>query len=221
MAPRHSNALPEEAALATYERLEHTTSIAVWDVPSPLVIQRRSNVKVGVSCSEKCCLAGGSVAILDETGLRVATAHLGSVGLAGTKALYWAEVEFPEVIAEGLHNWSAEYLPPDASLRAVVHRPSSFRFTFRAVRPPEHRVTVRIVEEQTGNPVDDVELRLGAHRARSANGIATFEVAAGTFELCLWKIGHNVASISVEVKGNLTVDVELSKAPAIEEPYWM
>jgi hypothetical protein len=174
-----------------------------------------------VSCPEKCSLAGGSVAILDETGVWVATANLRSVGLAGTKALYWAEVELPEVTAEGPHNWSAEFLPPDASLQAVVHRPSSFRFSFQAVKPPEHRVTVRIVEEQTANPIDGVELRLGVYKARSDHGIATFEVPSGTYELCLWKTGHDIASISVEVKGNVTVDVGLSKSAAVEEPYWM
>ena len=217
----HSNGSPEEAALAKFDRLEHTTSIAVWDVPAPVVIRRRSNVKVGVSGAEKCCLAGGSVAILNDVGVRVATAQLGSVGLAGTKALYWTEVEIPEVIAEGPHDWSAEFLPPEASLRAIVHRPSSFRFNFRAVKSPEHRVTVRIAEEKTGNPLDGVEMRLGVYRARSENGVATFEVAAGTYELCFWKTGHNIASVPVAVNGNITIEVALSKAAAVVEPYWM
>lgn len=224
MAPRNSNGPPGEAALSESERLEHTTSIALWDVPSPLTLHQRSNVKVGVKCADGCCLAGAEVAILDETGARVATASLRSVPWDGTKALYWTEIDLPGVAAEGAHIWSAEFAPQElpAPEHNIVHTRSSFRFSFQAVGPPEHCVTIRIVEEQTQNPVEDAELRLGMYRARTDRaGIAMFEVPAGSFELSFWKAGFENAARPVEVTGDLKIDVALSKAPAVEEPYWM
>lgn len=215
---------PGEAALAEPESLEHTTSIAVWDVPSPLTIRRRSKIKVGVKCPEECSLAAASVAIFDETGTRIAAATLRSVPWGQTQALYWAEVDLPGVAAEGPHRWSAEFVPlaPDASQHTICHRPSSFSFSVQAVRPPEHSVTIRIVEERTQSPVENVELRFGVYKARSeSSGLAVFEVPAGTYELSLWKAGCQAAPRSVEVNGNLTMDVEVSKLPEVQDPYWM
>ena len=211
--------------MAQTERLEHTTSIAVWDVPSPLTVLRHWSVKVGAKCAEECCLAGGLIAIRDEAEEMIATAYLRSVSWDGTKALYWAEIDLPVMSRQGAHNWSAEFVPPAASAsqdEAHRHHASSFRFSFLAVDPPEHTVTVRIVEAQTQNPVEDVELRLGVYRARTdRHGLALFEVPTGHHELSLWKAGHEAAPRSVAISGNVTIDVELSKAPAVEEPYWM
>ncbi len=204
--------------------LTHTTSVAVWDVPSPLVVRQRLNIKVGVKCKDGCCLAGNAAAILDETGERIASASFRSAPWEGTEALYWAEVDLPGVAAEGLHHWSAEFLPPvpDASQHPIHHRPSSFSFSFHAVRPPERSVTIRIVEGKAQSPVEGVELRLGIYKARTeASGLAVFEVPAGIYELCLWKAGYEAAPRLVVVGGNLTVDVDASKAPEVAEPYWM
>jgi len=41
---------PREAG----EAEPHTTSVAVWDVPSPVVMNCRLKVKVGVTCSATC-----------------------------------------------------------------------------------------------------------------------------------------------------------------------
>ena len=46
----------------------HPTSIAVWGVPSPVVVDGRFAVQVGVKCAAGCALAGQPVVVRDEAG---------------------------------------------------------------------------------------------------------------------------------------------------------
>ena len=59
--PGHTidGAVHEESRLVvSFTTTPHTTSMAVWGVPSPVVVSRSFNVKVGVKCSVACRLAG-------------------------------------------------------------------------------------------------------------------------------------------------------------------
>ncbi len=57
---------------------QHKTSLAVWDVASPLVIGRSAKIKVGAKCSAGCQLTGHEIEIHDQTGITVARAGLGA-----------------------------------------------------------------------------------------------------------------------------------------------
>jgi hypothetical protein len=70
----------------------HATSMAVWDVPSPIVFTTKFKLKVGVKCSADCKLTDKNIEIYDQKGGKVATGKLGGVPWSATSALYWAEV---------------------------------------------------------------------------------------------------------------------------------
>src|SRR5258705_3914007 len=88
------------ARLRVPER-EHRTSLAVWDLPSPIVVGRRAKLKVGVSCPDGCNLSGTSVDVYNDTGQRIGTGSLGSTPWPATVALYWAELDIAPPEAEG------------------------------------------------------------------------------------------------------------------------
>src|SRR5213594_4052537 len=75
---------------------EHKTSIAVWDLVSPLVIGRTAKVKVGAKCAAGCQLTDHGVEIHDASGKTIARAVLGGTPGPGTRGLFWTDVEFPD-----------------------------------------------------------------------------------------------------------------------------
>lgn len=197
----------------------HQISLAVWDVPSPLVKHRTSKMKVGARCSEGCCLTGQSIEIRDKAGLQVASGRLGQTPWDGTSALYWAEVELPDPANEGTCSWSATFVPSNMK---VAHQRTSLAFSFLAVKVPEHVVIVRVIEASTHTAVEDAEVRLGVYKARSdGSGCARMEVPAGTYELNAWKAAYSAVAKTVEVAEDIAVQIEAKAAPEAEEPYWM
>jgi hypothetical protein len=89
-------------------------------------------------------------------------------------------------------------------------------------RPPEHRVIVEVIEQGSGGALPGVELRVGPFRAvTDDDGIAYVDVPGGTYEVCAWKIGHNLLSSTVHVAGDTTVHLEVAMTPEAEQPYWM
>ena len=71
----------------------HATSMAVWDVASPTVLDTNFKLKAGVKCSVECNLTGKEIEIYDHEGAKVATGTLGGVPYSDTVDLYWTEVE--------------------------------------------------------------------------------------------------------------------------------
>ena len=72
----------------------HETSLAVWDLASPVKTGRRATLKVGAACSCGCDLTGTAVAIHTEAGRPVGSGTLGAAPWPGTSALYWTELDF-------------------------------------------------------------------------------------------------------------------------------
>ena len=204
------SAPPEDAA-------KHDISLAVWDVPTPVVTGRRAALKAGVACASGCDLTGARIDVYDEIGVRVGGGDAASTPWPGSSALYWAECVVAAPETEGEHAWDIRATVPDASHGHVtaVHR-------FVVSRPPEHRVTLEVIEQGSGAPVGGVELRLGRFRATTDDaGIAHVDVPGGTYDVCAWKIGYDLQSVTAPVAGDTTVRLEVAVAPEREQPYWM
>jgi hypothetical protein len=189
----------------------------VWDLASPVVAGRRTTLKVGVACSCGCNLTDTSVDIHNETGTNVGGGTLGPTPWPGTSALYWTELEVTAPGAEGAYSWTLE-----ATAREPSHQQVSSTVRFIAVKPPEHRVTLKVVEKETGVPVEAVELRLGIFRAATNEaGVAQVEVPGGTYDVTAWKIGYEMLSRTADVAGDVRLQLEVAAAADPEQPYWM
>ena len=195
----------------------HETSLAVWDLASPVVTGRRATLKVGAACSCGCDLTGTAVAIHTEAGRPVGSGTLGAAPWPGTSALYWTELDFAAPDTEGSYSWTLQAAAPEP-----LHQQGSSSFRFITVNPPEHRVTLKVVERQTGAPIDAVELRLGIFRATTNEaGVAQVEVPGGAYDVTAWKIGYEILSSKAEVAGDMSIQLEVAAAPDPEQPYWM
>jgi uncharacterized membrane protein len=75
---------------------------------------------------------------------------------------------------------------------------------------PEHRVAVTVIEGDAASPVEKTEVALGPYRAATDKaGVAHLQVAAGTYELAVWKSGFKAAVRTVEVAADASVQFEL------------
>jgi hypothetical protein len=191
---------------------QHTTSLALWDLVSPLITNRAAKMKVGAKCSAGCRLTDHEIEVRDFRGASVAGAKLSAEPWPGTTGLYWAELEFRAPSNTGTHTWTITSL----------HGEALSSFTFITVRPPEHALTITVHEQGTEVPLADVEVRLGVYRATTdGSGSATVELPAGSYGLSVWKVGYENSSQAIEITSTRTIHVEIAPEPELEQPYWM
>src|SRR5690349_16641636 len=57
---------------------QHKTSLAIWDLDSPVVVGRTGRMKVGAKCSAGCGLTRHQIEIHDQSGVAVAQGPLGA-----------------------------------------------------------------------------------------------------------------------------------------------
>lgn len=200
----------------------HSTSIAVWDVPSPVIVDRPFTVKVGLKCVGACRLAGQPIVVRDEGGHAVGEGRAGEGPWGGTRALFGAEVTLPAPAAEGMHSWTVTF---DGTTSDPPHAGASAAFSLRTAGPPEHQITIVVINQATAAPLADVQVRLGVYRAATdTRGRANLEVSTGSYGLSLWKVGYVAQSQTVEVTASATLQVEVACAPDVDaddEQHWM
>jgi hypothetical protein len=211
----------EEGSLPiTVRTMAHDTSLAVWGVPSPIVIDHPFRIHVGATCTAGCDLKGKEIQICDESGDSIARGKLGETPWDGTRALYWTEVDLVAPAKEGATSRSISFAPTELHL---PHGGASARFGFETVRRPQHSVTVKVVQKEAGTPVEDAQVRLGVYFASSdQTGLARVAIPQGTYDLDVLKTGYEADSRVLDVNGDLTVEVEVAVIP-LENPdaYWL
>jgi hypothetical protein len=196
------------------------TSVAVWDVPSPVIIGARCAVRVGAKSAADCVLEGATIEIVDEAGTVVGSGRLGGTPWEGTCALYWTEVEVSAPAREGIASWRARFPATDIRL---PHTEAEARFSIAAVRPPECRLTMTFVDRETEEPIESAHIRLGPFRAvTDASGRAELSIPAGPYEVKVWHHAYETPSTTVEVNGDLALQLHGVSVPE-EDPNarWM
>ena len=200
----------------------HETSVAAWDITSPVVVGQPLSAKVGIRCSAECRMTGKRFAVRNDAGSPVGEGTLGDDVWPGTKALYWAEVLLEAPPTVGSFNWSAGLLAADLG---SSHVEAFSVLSFRTVEPPEHTVSVEVVRDDTGDPIEKVEVRMGVYRASTdERGVARFEVPSGEFDVLAWKTGFVSDPANVEVIEDLEIRIEARYVPPADpddERVWM
>ena len=202
-------AWPESVLPFSFRTVPHRTSLAVWDIPSPVPVGERLRVKVGAKSTGECALAGAKVEILDASGASLGHGTLGDAPLPQTNALYFAEIELIAPAEPGMVTLTAAFAADKAML---PHTGASTTFTLNAVEPPAHRLTVSVVEAQSREPLEDVQIGCGPYRAATdAAGFAHLATAAGRYELAVWKPEFTADPVTIEISNDMRIEVALTK----------
>jgi hypothetical protein len=193
----------------------HATSLAVWGMPAHVTAGERFAIKVGAKSSADCPLQGQEIEIYAQSGVVAARGMLRSTPWAGTSGLYWTQIELDAPANVGIASWSVKFAP--AALDSA-HDGSSSQFHVAVVSPPEHMVTVKVVEKESAAPVVDVQVRLGAYRgATDQSGLAQLRVGKGRYDLHLWKVGYEAPPRTLDIEHDLAVEIEALALPP-EDP---
>jgi hypothetical protein len=113
-----------------------TISLAVWDVPMPVVAGERFAIKAGAKATGGGTLSGTRIEVIDAAGAAVASGTLGDAPLAGTEALYWTALDMAAP-AKPAKLSVAEYTVRLAADGAAATR---FSVAVAAMRNPTRRV---------------------------------------------------------------------------------
>ena len=199
----------------TINTIPHGTSLAVWDIPSPVLVGQPFTIKIGAKSAANSDLKGLDIAVHDASGAIAARGRLRETPFPGTAALYWDEVELTAPAEEGLNKWSVRFA---AEGLALPHDGTGAEFSAMVSRPPEHRLTVKVVEQKSKEPIADVQVRLGPFRGTTdPAGIAEVMMPKGTYDLHVWKAAYEAPGRPVEIKGDLSIEVEAVFVPE-EDP---
>ena len=216
-----AGALFQEAMVGfSFKTSQHRTSLAVWDVPTPVVSGETIRFKVGAKCSAGCDLSGHRIEILDEATNPVACIDLGNEALAEAEGLYWAEVSAAvpanPLLDHSLVRWSAGFAARDLEL---PHADGNMQFNFMTTPPPQHKVCVTVVETETHAPVADAQVRLGVFLvATDASGSAQLIVPTGRQRLFVWEAEHEIPEQYLDIDGDIEIVVQAKTLPK-EDPY--
>lgn len=134
----------------------HATGMAVWDVHSPVTYNADFNLKIGVSCSSACGLAGQQVEIYNHLGTKIAECILGDLPWSETRALYWLEAPLKAPGKGEYCQWTVKFPKPDLEL---AHEGPAHAFAFGIAARPEHGITVKVMDSN-GTPIENADVTL-------------------------------------------------------------
>lgn len=189
----------------------HETSLAVWDIPSPVVRNAPFEIKAGAKCSSACALTGKTIEIRDEAGTLIGSGALGDTILPGTTALAFTAISLKAPRAIGLHMWTASFAPSELKL---AHGSATSRFSFATVAEPEHSVSVKVVHKETKAPIAGAQVRLGIYGAETdASGSAIMRVPTGAFPLVVARTGYKMPQRTIKVAKDVRVRITAETLP--------
>ncbi len=208
----------ESSAPFSFVVKPHATSLLVWDAPSPVVVNSKFKLKAGVKCSADCRLTGEKVEVYDQEGNRVATGTLGDAPWRDTAAMYWTEIELEAPSEEEFYRWEARFPEPDLEL---PHEETAHTFAFRTTKPPDHVLTVQVIDTDKKTPIKNALVSLHSqdgtpYRGRSDDsGVARVSVPKGEYRLTVVMTDYDDLETYVEVVEDTTVKVELTYWPEV------
>jgi hypothetical protein len=178
-------------------------SLAVWDVPMPVVAGETFTIKAGAKSAGGEALAGARIEVCDATGKVVASGVLGDRPLDGTEALYWTPLNIPSPGQEQ----AAEYI-------VRLGSEATTRFSVAATARPTHVLKVSVTEQDSKETLSGVEIRLGAFHARTGqDGRAEIRVCDGEYQLQLWRTAHIAQPKPIKIGGDVSIELTMLHVP--------
>ena len=189
----------------------HQVSLAVWDVPATVVAGERFTIRAGATSSAGCDLRGRRIEACDAAGRVLASGELGDTPWSGTAALVWTELALAAPTQQGMATLSVRLRGGDLD---PPHRDGVARFSLMVTPPAAHTVTVEVLVKGSAAQLADAQVRLGAHRAVTAeSGRTEVRLAKGRYNLHIWKVGFDAPPTALDLDSDITVRVEADVVP--------
>jgi hypothetical protein len=170
------------------------TSIAVWDVPMPVVAGEQFAIKVGAN-------AKGAKVEVSDGNRAVASGTLSNTALPNTQGLCWTELQMPAP-----KMGAAQY--------TVRCGTAETWFSVIGAGKPTCTLSVQVTERDSKEALGGVEIRLGPFHARTDKaGRAKLPVAPGEYQLQLWRTAHIAQPTAIKVKGDVTLELTMVHVP--------
>jgi hypothetical protein len=190
-------------------------TLMAWAMPDAVPAGERFAVKIGAKSSAGCALCGGVIEVRNADDAVLASAPLSASPWPGTGALYWTEIALQAPAAPGRFAFSARF---DAAEIDPPHRSASLPISVTIAERPAHTLTVTVVAQGAGTPLEDVQIRFGPYRAvTDASGRAAVKLPTGRHQLLLWKAGYEAPVTVVNLQGDASVEVAIVALPE-EDP---
>ena len=185
---------------------DDNTSLAVWDVPMPVVAGETFSIKVGAKSPGGRALTGRRVEVSDPAGAVIASGTLGDAPFAGTEALYWTALDVPAPKTPQVADYAVRLTPDDGA--------AATWFSLVSAPKPEHLLSITVTERDTGAALDGVEIRLGPFNARTdKSGRAKLNVSTGAYQLHLWRTAHLAQPSAIDIASDASVEMTMVHVP--------
>ncbi len=211
--PKSAAPQGEAAQEFFFKVVPHRSSLLVWGAPSAIALGQSFDVTIGLKCSGGCNMAGREIHIYDATGSRVASSVMSADTHQGSSGLHETKVTLPAPADVSRQVWQARIARDDD---APTHEGAEASFCLNFVHPPEHRVTITVLDASTKAPLGGANITAHPFWAKaSAEGVATFLVSSGSYKVWVSAPGHDPVCKHIEVTGDHQSVAELS--PEIKE----
>jgi hypothetical protein len=189
----------------------NTISLAVWDVPMPVIAGEKFSIKIGAKSASGRALAGCCIEVSDSSGAVVAAAKLGETLWPETEALYWTTLDMRAPAGQQFSEYVVRLMRDPGE---PAHDAVASRFSVAATAKPEHKLTVKVTEQNTAAALEAVEIRLGAFRARTnAAGRAELRVCKGAYQLQLCRAAHIAPPKPINIEGDASIELTMVHVP--------
>jgi hypothetical protein len=204
----------ESSAQISFTVTSHTTYVAAWDIPSYVVVGERFKIKVGIKCSNACCLANSDFEIHDHEGTQAAVGMLANECWPGTVGLYAAEAELRAPASEGLYTWKVKR---PQSGDGIPHAEACTDFGVRVVGHPDYLVTIETIDKVSQAPLSGARVVMHPYRVvADEHGVARVRVAKGAYRLFVSQTNYLTFGLPVDVTADMTARAELDLEPVLE-----
>lgn len=176
---------------------KETTSLAVWDIPRPAILDERMTIKVGAKNA-----AGERFEIIDSFGRSVVSGAFGMDPFPGTEALNWSSLELACPKQAGIHDY------------VMKTRDAKTDFSLICAEKPDLVFEVSVFALDNRDPLADVEVRAGAYHGRTDdNGTALIPIAAGSYSVTFWHHGFITAPRRITFDCSGSIDILMTRVP--------
>jgi len=141
---------------------------------------------------------------------------LGDAPWSAAGALYWAEVDLEAPATEGSYDWNVKLPKPDLEL---AHEGSAYPFAFVTASPPDHVVTVEVIDKDSKTPLSKAFVTLHSsggfpYRNRTDDaGVARVSVPKGEYRVYVLKEDCKDSQTTAAIASDVTIKAELLFAP--------